>query len=138
MLFLQTDLASSKALLRRTHDDWRARATKIGTAGWTGFKYLFFGPDAHLYAVKGNDAFIKGRPPARADDDWNARATTIGTGAWSSFQFLFFGPCGFLYAVQGDGTLIKSPAPTYIGDPWPWNKQATKIGDGWAGFKFLF
>ena len=92
-------------------DSWLNSATKIGTAGWASFKFLFFGPQGDLYAVNPDGSFIKGPPPTYAQDDWRARSVKIGTAGWASFKFLFFGMDGDLYAVKQDGTFSRVHLP---------------------------
>ena len=50
-------------------DNWCARATKVGTYGWADFKFIFFGPDGHLYAVKSDGSFYK----AQSSSDTSSR-----------------------------------------------------------------
>ena len=66
---------------KHARDNWGARATKIGSAGWNTFHHLFFGCDGQLHAVKSDGSFPS---PTYAEDNWSACATKIGSGGWKT------------------------------------------------------
>lgn len=114
-------------------DDWLKSATRIGTGGWSGFKFLFFDPQGILYGVRNGDdgQFLSGAPPINETDNWQRRSQPPIGYYFNEYSLLFFMANGELYGVKNNALFKFTDIADLSG-------SKKRIGSNpWKNYKFL-